>query len=470
MQKTSKARLTEGSIIKTLIVLTLQMLVGILAMVAFNLIDTFFVGQLGTNELAAMSFTFPVVMVVNSLALGLGVGGAAVISRAIGEGNQNKVQRLTTDSLTLALLVVAVFVSIGLATIEFTFARMGATAEIMPLVKEYMSIWYLGAIFVVVPMVGNNAIRATGDTKTPSIIMLVAVGVNIILDPLLIFGIGPFPRLGLAGAALATVFGRATTFFVSLYILHWRENMITLALPKLSETITSWKNILFIGLPAAATNVIVPISMGIVTSMVAMYGPETVAGLGVATRIEMFALTMVGALGSVIMPFVGQNWGAQKYNRVTLSIRYSQQLGLGWGIVMAILLGVVAHPAASLFNDNPRVISTTVLYLWLVPISYSLLSVLTLSTAALNVLKKPMHAAGLSVLRMFVLYVPLAYVGSRLLGVRGIFGAASLANFLAGIAAYYTLKRTLEKEKRTTITLGSNPVREIKPLQSETSI
>jgi putative MATE family efflux protein len=204
MQNQTRATLIEGHIGKTLIKLTIPMIFGILGMVAFNLVDTFFIGQLGTNELAAISFTFPVVFVIGSLAMGLGMGASAVISRAIGEGDPTRVQRFTTDSLILSVLVVVVFIVIGLLTIDQVFALLGATPQVMPLIKQYMLIWYPSMIFVVIPMVGNNAIRATGDTKTPSVIMLVAVAVNIILDPLLIFGIGPFPALALAGAALAT--------------------------------------------------------------------------------------------------------------------------------------------------------------------------------------------------------------------------------------------------------------------------
>lgn len=193
MANTNRAILTEEPVGKTLTKLTWPMVIGILGMVTFNLADTFFVGRLGTLELAALSFTFPVVMVVSSLALGLGIGTSSVVSRAIGEGDEAKVKRLTTDSIILSFLVVGVFVVVGRLTIEPVFRMLGATPDILPLVKQYMQIWYPGMIFVVVPMVGNSAIRATGDTKTPSAIMLIAVTVNFIFDPLFIFGIGPFP-------------------------------------------------------------------------------------------------------------------------------------------------------------------------------------------------------------------------------------------------------------------------------------
>ncbi|MBD3308593.1 MATE family efflux transporter, partial [candidate division KSB3 bacterium] len=230
MQARKKASLVEGSVAPLLIKLTIPMIFGVLGMVLFHLVDTYFVGQLGTIELAAMSFTFPIVMIIASISMGLGIGTSAVISRAIGEGDQHRVQRLTTDSLMLSVLVVAGFVVTGLLTITPVFGFLGATPEILPLIRQYMLIWYPGMIAVVIPMVGNHAIRATGDTKTPSMIMLVAVFANMVLDPLLIFGIGPFPRLELAGAALATVCARTTTLCVAVWVLYRRERMLVFEL------------------------------------------------------------------------------------------------------------------------------------------------------------------------------------------------------------------------------------------------
>jgi putative MATE family efflux protein len=211
--------------------LTAPMILGILGIHLFHLVDTFFVGRLGTEALAAMSFTFPVVFVVGGVALGLGLGASAVVSHAIGEGDWHRVRRLTTDSLTLGLIVVASLIVIGLATVDPVFRMLGASEELIPLIKSYMFVWYPGMIFVVIPMVGNNCIRATGDTRTPSLIMVLAGAVNGALDPLFIFGLGPFPRLGLAGAALATVIGRSITFTVALLILARRERMLTLEFP-----------------------------------------------------------------------------------------------------------------------------------------------------------------------------------------------------------------------------------------------
>ncbi len=443
MANANRATLTQGPVGKTLVRLTWPMVVGHLGMVAFNLADTFYVGHLGTRELAALSFTFPVVMVVSSLAIGLGIGTAAVVSRAIGEGDESKVRRLTTDSLVLAIVLVGVFVGIGILSIEPVFRLLGATPDLLPLVKQYMRIWYMGMVFVVVPMVGNNAIRATGDTKTPTAIMLVAVVINIVLDPLLIFGPGPFPRLELAGAAASTVISRATTFAVALWVLGRRERMLTAHFKPMTAVLLSWRKVLYIGLPSAATRMIVPIGVGIITRIVSAYGEEAVAAYGVASRVEFFALMVLMSLGGVFAPFVGQNWGADRLDRVKLGMRLSKRFSLLFGLGAFVVLASAAHPVAGFFTRNPDVIAGIKLYLRIVPLAYGLQGVLVVAGSALNALNKPLYAAGLVLAQMIIVYVPLAYLGSQLFGLSGVFGALALVYALGGVAGHFLFGRIL---------------------------
>jgi putative MATE family efflux protein len=446
MKKEKTAILTQGSVVKTLVKLTVPMIFGLIGIVAFNLVDTFFVGKLGTQELAALSFTFPVVLVIGSLAMGIGMGTSAVISRAVGEGNHENVQRLTTDSLLLALIFVGCFVLIGVFTIDPLFRTLGASEDLLPLIRQYMRIWYPGMVFVIIPMVGNNAIRAIGDTKTPGFIMMMAAVVNTILDPLLIFGLGPFRRLEIAGAATATVIARAVTLGVSIYVLCYREKMITVKRVPITAILWSWKRILYIGLPTAAARIIIPVGIGIITRMLSSYGPEAVASFGVSSRIEFFALTVVRALSVVLGPFVGQNWGARMFGRAQEGIKYSNQFSMLWGGALWALLALLARPIASVFNDNGEVIRGITHYLRIVPLGYGLQGILLLAASALNVLNKPIHASVLQVIQMFVIFVPLAFIGSRLLGVSGIFAALAFSYCISGVASHTLLQKIMKRE------------------------
>lgn len=448
LMKNSKAKLIDGSIGPMLIKLTLPMLIGMLGMVAFNLVDTFFVGKLGATQLAALSFTFPVVLVVNSIALGLGIGGSAMISRAIGEGDSYRVRRLTTDGLMLSFSIVVIFVIIGLFTIEPLFVMLGATKKVLPYIKQYMGIWYFGMPFVVVPMFGNNAIRATGDTKTPSAIMIVAVIMNFIMDPMLIFGIGPFPQLGIRGAAISTVIARFSASMAAAWVLTKKYRMVSFEKTPFNEVIDSWKSILFIGVPIAGARMILPISVGIMTRIISVYGTKAVAGFGVASRIEFFGLAVIRALSSIFGPFIGQNIGAKRYERVKRGMQLAERFSLIWGFGIFLLLFFFARPIAMIFNKDPQVVETIVKYLSIVPLSYGLQGVLLLGNTTLNVLQKPFHAAGLVAIQMFVLYIPLAYLGSYLLQVPGAFIGVAIAYAVAGVGAHFITKHYVHKAEK----------------------
>ena len=455
---TRREDLLSGPVAPTLARLTGPMILGMVGMVGFNMVDTYFIGKLGTEALAAISFTFPVVFIITSIALGLGMGAGSAISRAIGAGDHHLVRRLTTDGLMLAFSMVLTVAMIGLTIIKPLFSALGASAELIPLIHEYMWIWYMGVPFVVIPMVGNGAIRATGDTKTPAAIMLLAVVANVILDPLLIFGAGPIPAMGLRGAALATLVSRAITFAGALYILGGREKMISLRQPSLQEIRYSWGTILFVGLPATLTFLIMPASMAIVTRIVASFGVAAVAGFGVATRIEMLPIMFINALGSVLVPFVGQNLGAGKLARVRSAISVSHLFSLAAGAVAVAIFWCCGRGIAALFDENPDVIQVVVLYGNLVGIGWGLQGVVALSSSAFNALNKPIHSSLLSLLRMVVLYVPLAWLLSQRMGLQGVFVAALIASLIAGPMAAWWLRvavRNLRQEQKAKLEYGS---------------
>lgn len=439
-----KAELTTGSIGWTLARLTIYMIFGFFATIAFNLVDTWFVAKLGTKELAAMGFIFPVVMIIGAIAIGLGVGTSALVSRTIGEGNQQGVRRLTTDALALSVVVVLLFVVIGFLTIHPVFRLLGASPEILKLIRIYMLIWYPGMIFLVIPMVGNNAIRATGDMKFPSLIMMFSVFVNLGLDPLLIFGIGPFPRWGLAGAAVATVVSRALTLVLMLFVLHKRHHMLSFDWPGLRALVQSWKSILNLSIPASGSNLVRPLGVAVVTGIVARFGPEAVAGYGVCIRVETLALMVLISLSTVLSPFAGQNLGADRLDRVQGAIHRSQLFSLCWGGFSAVVLFLLARPIAHMFSRDPEVIGTIVLYLRIVPAVYGFRGVFGLSNAVLNVLKRAWDAMGLSVIQMFALLVPGAFIGAKLWGLAGLFGLSALSWFFASLMSVWWLTRGIK--------------------------
>ena len=439
----NKAKLLQGPVGKTLISLAMPMAFGIAAIILFTVVDTFYVGRLGAEQLAAMGFTFPISYIVMSIAMGLSVGTSSAIARAIGEGHQLRVQRLATDGLGLAFLIVTCFSLIGLTNLNTIFSMIGAKGEILELISDYMIPWCLGVGLLVIPMVGNGAIRATGDTKTPATIMVIAGIVNIVLDPFLIFGIGPFPRLELQGAALATVVSWGVTFTASLWILGKREGMIRLPIFDPKHTYDSWKQILHIGVPAAGANMMEPLSMAVITRMISEYGKEAVAAFGVGGRLEALSLIGIWALSMAMTPFVGQNFGAGNCDRVRAALRFGVKFSLVWGGVTFTVLYFLSGIIAPIFNDNKAVIASVILFLQIIPISYAMYGISTLVNSTFNALGKPLQASLVIILHLFVFVLPLAYLGSKVYGLKGIFVGITVGNAVVGIIAYLMVQKFL---------------------------
>ena len=308
--------LTQGSIGKQLVSLTWPMLFGMIGMVIFNLTDTFFLGRLGVEPLAAISYTFPVIMFLNGIAQGIGIGTSSLVSRNIIKADKKEMQTMAGSALLLGILMVVLFVVLGLLTIRPLFSLLGAEGEILEYVHDYMSIWYMGVLFVVIPMVGNNIIRATGDTFTPGMTMLTSAVINTILDPLLIFGIGPFPQMGVKGAALATVIARSVSMVVVVTILTRREKLLTFHLGSFKAIGRIWKKILYIAAPATLGLLITPLSLAVITRIVSAFGKEAMAAFGIASRVEMFGLMVISSLSTVMIIFVGQNYSNHQYPRI----------------------------------------------------------------------------------------------------------------------------------------------------------
>lgn len=441
--KANSARLTSGHIGLTIMGMALPMTWGIFAMMAFHVIDMWYISRLGTIPLAAISFTFPVSMVIHSVSMGLGAGASSAISRAIGQADSHRVRRLTTDALFLGVLIVLIFASVGILLLDPIFRTLGADGQTLVLIKQYMQIWLAGTVFVVVPMIGNHSLRASGNAIIPSIIMTIGAVINLILDPIFIFGLFGFPRLELRGAALATLIGRASTLVISLCVLHYREQMLSFAKPLLREMIASFRAILHVGFPAAGMHLIFPVSMAIVTRLIAGFGDEAVAAFGVGSRIEGFALIPLWAMATSISPFSGQNWGAGQFQRLKLGYRFSCIFCLGWGFFIASVLGIWAKDIAGLFNSDMDVVSLAVLYMYVIPVSYGFRGIIVVSSAAFNGLGKPRPSVIIMIARMIVVYVPLAIAGKYLIGVAGIFSAATISNFALGILSYFWAKKTI---------------------------
>lgn len=434
--------LLNSPIPQTLKRMTLPMILGMIMLMTFGLVDTFFVSMLGTDQLAAISFTFPVTFTLISLNIGLGIGTSATIGRFMGSGQSHLAKEYATGALILSFVLVGALAIVGVFTIDPIFRLLGATDDLLPYIHDYMIVWYSAGVFLAVPMVGNSVLRAAGDTKTPSMIMAFGGLINVILDPILIFGWGPIPAMGIKGAALATAIAWAIGLFYILYLLAIKRQLILPRLLKWSEMKIVSAGILKIGLPAAGANMLTPIAGGVITAMIAGYGPEAVAAWGVGSRIESIASIIVLALSMSLPPFISQNYGANKLDRVYDSYVMSLKFVIVFQMGIFLLLWLFSPILASIFADEKQVAELIQLFLFIVPLGYGLQGVVILTNSSFNAIHKPMSALVLSIVRLFVFLVPLAYLGSYLSDIKGLFWGVVIANTLTAIVAYLWFTRS----------------------------
>ena len=425
--------------------MAVPMLGGTFAMNAFNLTDTWFVAQLGTLPLAAMGFSFPVVMFLMSITRGLGTGATAVVSHALGRHDHELAKRITTHTLILAALVVICVSVGGLLTIDPVFTMLGAEQTVLPLIHQYMTIWYLGVVFMMFPMMAGDIVRATGDTVSPSLIMVLSSVLNMILDPIMIFGLWGFSSLGIRGAALATLLSRAVSCFAVLWILSHRHHLFAWRIPSWHTMLASWKEVLTIGLPSSLSNILIPISGAVITRIVAHYGEPAVAACGAASRIEMFAFMIPMTLGVSLVPFVGQNYGANRLDRIRDGQRYSYSFAFVFGIVIAISFALFSDHLARLFSRDQAVIAVLTHYLSIIPLGYGMMEIHRYSGFFLNGLKQPLHSTGVNVMRILGLLIPFSFLGGQFFGIKGIFWGRALADIIAGCVGMIWANAILKK-------------------------
>ncbi|MGI2200878.1 MATE family efflux transporter [Shewanella baltica] len=441
---------------RVLLNMSLPNLIGIMTILGFSLADTFFISQLGTEALAAISFTFPVTLVISSIAIGIGAGVSTNLGRLFGSGNAHKAKVFLHDALLLTFVLIASLAALGSIFITPLFRLLGANDDSLPLIHDYMIYWYISAPLLVLLMVGNQGLRSTGDTRSPAMIMALAAIINLILDPLLIFGIGPFPRLEIQGAAIATLFAWLVALSLSGYLLIVRRKMLEWTVFDIDRMRANWTKLAHIAQPAALMNLINPLANAIIMAMLAHIDHSAVAAFGAGTRLESVLLIVVMALSSSLMPFIAQNLGAGQPQRAKEALLLSIKFIFIFQTILYIPLIFLAEPIAHLFSTDPLVIEWLSFYILVLPCAYGPLGIVIIVATSLNAYHRPMSSLVINLCRLVLLMLPLAALGSYIGDVKGLLLALPVTNILMGIACYWLAQRICEPTKVTT----ANAIRE----------
>lgn len=432
--------LTSGLVHKRLFGLWLPMIGGILAVKSIGLSDAYFISQLGEGPLAAVSFTFPIVMILISLAVGLSAGASSILSRRIGaDKSDEEKQAIVAGNLSLAVGLAVLLGGLGALLINPVLQLMGASGETLKDASLYMYIWFAGAVFLIIPIVANGILRATGDGVSPAVLMTGVALLNIGLNPLFIFGVGVLPELGMHGAAVATVLARGVATLCACALL-FHKNLFNMRLHIVKRGLADWKEIVRIGLPASLSTSVNPMALSIATAAVATLGQSEVAAFGVATKIQSIAIVPLLALSSASSPFAGQNSGAGLTDRSRTMLYWCAGISVCWATLAAGVFWLLGGTLAEVFVSSDRGIEVLTLYLAIVPISYLGYGIVISLSAALNGIGKSLKALIAAAGRALALLAPAAWIGVSVAGFAGLAWGFLTANLLSGALALLGMK------------------------------
>lgn len=447
----TKNSLLQGDIKKHMLRLALPNIGGMLAIILFNITDTYFVSKLGDAPLAAMGFTFPVVMIIGAISSGISMGAGSILARAMGRKDLHLMNRIATDGILLSLIAVAIISTIGLLTMSPLFKLLGADEDVLPLVMDYMFIWYVGVVFVVMPPVSDSCMRAMGDMKRPLLVMLICAVINLILDPILIFDTINLPfikingfNMGIKGAAIATLIARSCGALISLGFVHYKYKLINFKYQSLNELLRSWRNILSIGIPGAMIRLLPQVVRGILTKTCAAVGGMTsVAAIAAGNRLESFSLVVSMAVGVSLIPIMGQNYGAGHLDRVEESRKLIIKIALTYGLILTALSILLWKPLGAIFSDNTEVVNYIGEYLIIIMIGSAGLNLYNWISEGLTAVGKPKIALSINLIGTFFVLIPLLLTGAYIKDYRGMLIGLALGQTILGITTEIIGKKVM---------------------------
>ncbi len=429
-------------------------MLGMLLQAMYNIIDTIFIGMLGPKELAAIAITFPVVFVFIAMGTGLSVGSTILISQNIGAKKLKKASNAAEHSLLISTIIGIIVAIFGIVFSEPVFLFMGATSEILPMTLEYSRLIFIGFIFMFIGFIAQGILRAEGDSKTSFKINLIAIGLNIVLDPLLIFGIFGFPELGITGAAIATVISRIIgTTMILLYLYKGKaQTKICFNIKYFKFDTNIVKKIFSVGLPASLGNLMTSIGMILMMTLIGTFGSPAIAAYGVGLRIDSLVRMPIFGLMSAIVAITGQNIGANNIDRILKTAK------IGIGIVLAVMIPItiimISIPKLlfKIFSSNIIVIEIGAQYLSIVAFSYLFFGISMVLMGVLQGAGKTKTSAVIMALYWIIMIV-LAYFLKKTHGLNGIwFGvliSAILISIIVGIVykTKYWISKTKQKQQ-----------------------
>lgn len=442
--------LTQGSMLKHVIAFSLPMLIGNLLQALYNTVDSIWVGNfLGPEALGAVSVSFPIIFVLVSMIVGITMATTVLVAQYMGAKQIDMVKK-TVNNTFLILSLSAVTVSIaGISFNKSILKLINTPQEIMEMASSYLNIFLVGLVF----MFGYNAIsailRGLGDSKTPVIFLAIATVINIILDPFLILGIGPFPRLEIAGAALATTIAQGVSFVIAVIYLNRKGHLLSLnpRYFKFNKELTV--KTIKIGVPAGIQMSVVSMGMLVVSSIINSFGTRIVASFGMTSRLDQFAMMPSQSIAMATSAIAGQNIGAGKKENVKEAVKWSTILAVGIALVITLVAQFTPKTLLGLFTSDQSLLDLGAHNLRILSLAYIPLAIMFITNGLLRGAGDTLPTMVFSITSLWLIRIPLAKVlsGNPNLGADGIWIAIVLSSIISMLMSriYYATGKWKEK-------------------------
>jgi len=424
---------TQGSILKHVWAISIPTMIGFALQTSFNIIDTIFVGRLGAEAIAAVSIVFPVIVLMIALGSGMGTGAASLVARYLGAKKIKEAGWVVEQVVFIAIILSALFALTGFLFSKPLFMLIGATPNVLDLAASY-SRWIYGlGIFIFLFIAFSNILRGEGDAKSPMVYMIIAVLLNIILDPILIFGLWFIPALGVEGAAIATIISRGFACILLIHHVVTGKSVVRLAFKSFKLSFDIIKKIFEVGIPASLSLILMSIGMLIITRIIASFGSEAIAAYGIGWKLESVAFNFSIAISIAALALVGHNFGAGHIERAKKVAWISSGLSMIVSASIGILMLLTQKYWLKIFTTNVAVLTYTMTYVKIMALFFAFTGLAIVIEGAFQGFGRGMPKFILTIFRVGMLSIPLAYFLSKSFGLIGVWWGLAISNLFGAL-------------------------------------
>ncbi|KUK67062.1 MAG: Multi antimicrobial extrusion protein (Na(+)/drug antiporter), MATE family of MDR efflux pump [Mesotoga infera] len=434
-----------------LVGLSIPSIIAMLTNAIYNLVDTFFIGRIGTSAVGAVAVAFPIFNLIGAVGLTYGVGAASYVSRLLGAGEKEQADKAASTALFTSLATGIAFALLGLMYLDPLLTAFGATETIMEYAREYTMIIIMGSIFTMMNMTMNNLVRAEGNAQRFMVAMVSGALLNVALDPIFIFGFG----MGIKGAAVATVISQSVSTVIILEYFVRKKSFTNLSIRLFRFSLHIYSEIFKIGLPTFLRQFLSSFSVALLNNAAGAFGDHAVAAVGITMRVLMLGMMVLFGYGQAFQPVAGYNYGAKKFSRVFESLKFSILVTTVFATLFAIIGMVIPGSIVSIFSNDPEVIDVGSRALRAVSIFFPSFGFVITFTVLFQALGKGFAAGLLSMSKQGLFLIPAIIVLPRLFELNGVIYAQTIADFftlfVAAILAMMIVKKLKAQSKELSL-------------------